>query len=415
MPFWKQTWFQTIARTVLIALIVSVLTVLGYDVTLNSGPLIGVQALPGKVSHMYALAVTDDLTVGDDLATSGKATVGELLTAAQINSTGPMTATTLSVDSLTTITTTYTYSTVDDIAADSFTGAYLTSTGTLSVTKASSLGIVHAGATDATTFTGSGALIANTGTFTTTMTAATSHLGTADATSLTDTGTLTAASATITNALTSASVATGPVTATTLYSTGALTANSAAITNTATAAAVSATNITATTGSITNLTVSTCTGCGGGSTGGTDATYTGTLTTDLLVVTTTATIGGVALTGTEGELIVDGLLTADELYGQVFPLLIRLDHQHATCTNGAVFTPTGSLILLTASADVTPTIAVMTDDGWLLILENTSSYIITIAEDTNTKVPGASIALGQYDSALFVCDGNRWIYLPGDN
>lgn len=101
MPIWKRPWAIDIARAVLVALLVSVLTVLGYDVTISPKPNFGVRAIPGKVTNLYALTLSDDLitgddtTVGDDITITDKANVDEIvLTAASsITATTNMTLT----------------------------------------------------------------------------------------------------------------------------------------------------------------------------------------------------------------------------------------------------------------------------------------------------------------------------------
>lgn len=45
MNFWQQPWFQEIAREVLIALLLAILSVLGYDRTIG-------QALRRRISHL---------------------------------------------------------------------------------------------------------------------------------------------------------------------------------------------------------------------------------------------------------------------------------------------------------------------------------------------------------------------------
>ena len=80
MQFWKTAWFKDIARAVLVALLVSVLTVLGYDVHINQQNAFGVMSLPGKTTNLYALTVTDDLIAGGDITSTGDITAGDDLT-----------------------------------------------------------------------------------------------------------------------------------------------------------------------------------------------------------------------------------------------------------------------------------------------------------------------------------------------
>lgn len=80
-----------------------------------------------------------------------------------------------------------------------------------------------------------------------------------------------------------------------------------------------------------------------------------------------------------------------------------------TPTDGAVFTPTTSIVNLTAAAEVTPTIAACTD-GAQLILYGGANQTVNLADGDNFVLASA-VVLGQYDALRLACIANKWVQL----
>lgn len=132
---------------------------------------------------------------------------------------------------------------------------------------------------------------------------------------------------------------------------------------------------------------------------GTDFGSDGSLTT---AQTLTVSAGGLTLS--DGDAVV-----ADDL---------RITAQTAiTVTNGAAFTPTGSyqgLQVSAASSEVTPTLTMAGTAGDLLVLINTTTPTISIA-DSGTTMLSAEWEAGQYDTLVLWCDGTNWLELTRTN
>jgi hypothetical protein len=79
-----------------------------------------------------------------------------------------------------------------------------------------------------------------------------------------------------------------------------------------------------------------------------------------------------------------------------------------TVTNGAAFTPTATYQPVVAAGEVTPTITAGATAGRLVVLTNTGTNVINLA-DSGTLMLSAAAALGQYDSLTIVSDGTNWI------
>lgn len=178
-------------------------------------------------------------------------------------------------------------------------------------------------------------------------------------------------------------------TATDVDASGTITADKGVFTNTVSAAGVSSSGLmTATSGFVGNLT--------GNVTGDTAGTHTGAVignvTGNSATITQTATIGK----------------------------FLRLPAQTAiTVTNGAAFTPTGTIQPITAAGDVTPTITMGTA-GDVVTLINTSDVAITFEGSATLAATietdeDANINLGLNDTVTLWCSGSKWYSLADSN
>jgi hypothetical protein len=146
-------------------------------------------------------------------------------------------------------------------------------------------------------------------------------------------------------------------------------------------------------------------------TGDTTSLYALAIVDDLAVGGDTTVTGALDVTGATsmagGMTFSDGDLTvADDL--------IVAAQTALTVTDGSPITPTGSLQLLTAAGEVTPTVAILDADGvtfttgTMLWLVNTANQTINLADGGNVKLTAAG-AMGQYDTLSLVFDGTYWL------
>jgi hypothetical protein len=81
--------------------------------------------------------------------------------------------------------------------------------------------------------------------------------------------------------------------------------------------------------------------------------------------------------------------------------------QSITPTDGAVITPTSSLVILTPAGEVTPTISACAG-GEQLILYNSVNQTINLA-DSGNFVLASALTLGQYDVLRLACIDSKWV------
>lgn len=117
-----------------------------------------------------------------------------------------------------------------------------------------------------------------------------------------------------------------------------------------------------------------------------------------VVTSTSATTGNASFAGT---VAVNGSDLA------VSQMLAIVPQTAISVTNGGIITPTGTIQLLTAAGNVTPTIAAGSS-GDVVTLINTANLTITIVDTTGYLLSG-NIVLGQWDSATLVWYGTSWI------
>lgn len=105
-----------------------------------------------------------------------------------------------------------------------------------------------------------------------------------------------------------------------------------------------------------------------------------------------------------GNVTANGSLTS---FGNVTvgSYLVAVKQTNLTVTNGAVFTPTGTLQGLTSAGSVTPTIAIPST-GKTLVLVNLGSNTINLA-DTGTLKLSAAFAMGTGDTLTLISDGTN--------
>lgn len=141
------------------------------------------------------------------------------------------------------------------------------------------------------------------------------------------------------------------------------------------------------------------------------------ITAKRLTVDTSAVVGSdldvggdVAIAGTlngVGNAAFDGTLTANGTDLIVAQTLAIAPQTAISVTNGGVLTPTGTVQMLTAAGNVTPTLG-SGSAGDVVMLINTANLTITIA-DTTGQIFSGNIALGQWDTATLVFYGTSWI------
>lgn len=119
-----------------------------------------------------------------------------------------------------------------------------------------------------------------------------------------------------------------------------------------------------------------------------------------VVTGTSATTGNASFAGT---LTVNG---SDLVVSQMLAIAPRTA---ISLTNGGVITPTGTIQLLTSSANVTPTLAAG-GSGDVVTLINTANVSILI-QDTTGQILSGDLTLGQWDTATFVFYGTSWVQI----
>lgn len=84
-----------------------------------------------------------------------------------------------------------------------------------------------------------------------------------------------------------------------------------------------------------------------------------------------------------------------------------------TVTDGAIITPTRTVLKLTAAGAVGAELGVA-GDGQMLTLINTVNQTITITETTGARMAG-NFAMGQYDTITFLGAGVTWYEIARSN
>lgn len=84
-----------------------------------------------------------------------------------------------------------------------------------------------------------------------------------------------------------------------------------------------------------------------------------------------------------------------------------------TVTDGAVITPSTTVLELTAAGTVGAEMGVA-GDGQLVTLINTANQTITISETTGARMAG-NFAMGQYDSITLMGNGVTWFEVARSN
>ena len=108
------------------------------------------------------------------------------------------------------------------------------------------------------------------------------------------------------------------------------------------------------------------------------------------------------------------VLTAEELGGTRGAGSITLggaflpSTTQITVTNGYTLTASDTNYILDAGSAVTLTLATCTASGRPLYLYANDAQTVTVADANIYTTDGAAIALTQYDTAFWVCNGSKW-------